>query len=270
MPHATESSRRGKSGAASGFTLVELLVVIGIIALLIAILMPALSRARQSANRTACLSNMRQIGLAFTQYLNENKDRFPRPASSQTDEDWIYWQAGRKLDDSRIVAYLGGHFQAKLFRCPSDSEYDKHLNGFTYSYTVNETMCRHPFSLAGYQPGNHGTNPGKDSSDTSPANSPRTPLTLKRSQIVKSAEKIFLIDESSNTVDDGCWAPQNYNASSHLNVLSNRHDKKSENQDDLNAGRGNALFADMHADFIERKLAMDPHWWDATWDGSGP
>ena len=63
------------------FTLAELLVVMGIILLLIAILLPALSRARESANRTACLSNMRQLGIAFTLYLNDSRDSFPRPAA---------------------------------------------------------------------------------------------------------------------------------------------------------------------------------------------
>jgi len=96
------------------FTLIELLVVISIIALLIAILLPALSQARQAAINTRCASNLRQIGIGVTAFATDNKDVLPSRAQGVNKPTTILIDA---IDfDSR--AELAGYLEFNLLQCP--------------------------------------------------------------------------------------------------------------------------------------------------------
>jgi prepilin-type N-terminal cleavage/methylation domain-containing protein len=156
--HFFRLSSRQARRPASAFTLVELLVVIGIVAVLIAILLPVLGKARAQANRTVCLSNIRQLGAGILMYCNDNDGYFPTCAYAADDlsyifypEDWIHWQANRNLDDSAIAKFLGrGDKLKSLLRCPADSLDGRRIRpGITpgqgpylYSYAMNEAMGR--------------------------------------------------------------------------------------------------------------------------------
>ena len=118
-------SRRHK-----GFTLVELLVVIGIIALLISILLPALSRVKEQASRVKCQSNHRQLGAALIMYANDNKMFLPfcnwGPTDTVRRPGWLYdggtpLTAGRRvIDDLKTGTFWKYIKSQEVFRCPFD------------------------------------------------------------------------------------------------------------------------------------------------------
>lgn len=97
------------SPARRGFTLVELLVVIGIIALLISILLPALGKARKAANEVACGSNLRQLGIALTMYVQQHRHYPGTYTGTNSGATVAVWPP-------RLRKFMNGN--QKLFRCP--------------------------------------------------------------------------------------------------------------------------------------------------------
>lgn len=90
---AAQNSRARKKVRKGAFTLIELLVVMAIIAILAAILLPVLANAKKTANRADCLSNMREIGVAFKMFVSDNGDRFPKAVTERESTDTTRWEA---------------------------------------------------------------------------------------------------------------------------------------------------------------------------------
>jgi prepilin-type N-terminal cleavage/methylation domain-containing protein/prepilin-type processing-associated H-X9-DG protein len=227
----TMHSSYGKPGARRGFTLVELLVVIGIIALLISILLPALSKAKVAAAGAACASNMRQLGMAINLYATDYKGFAPRPASRGMGwkyDDWIYWRPDPilNLNRSPIAKYLGATVApganatsseklATLIRCPADRDFE--TREYKYSYTMNAWFgCTPPTASTG-APDYAGDR------------------RYRLAQVKRSSEKMMLGEEK--LPNDGRWVVRDSTEQNHDMAF-------------LHGQKGNVLFADFHVDRV--------------------
>jgi len=134
------------------FTLIELLVVIAIISILAAILFPVFARARESARRTSCLSNMKQIGLGIMQYVQDYDETYPR--SIQTDNapppDGDTWVTGSWLWQQMIQPYTKSY---QIFICPSSPRqvYPPRYVNYGANRTVLQYQNTDPVKMAAIQ-----------------------------------------------------------------------------------------------------------------------
>jgi prepilin-type N-terminal cleavage/methylation domain-containing protein len=147
----------------AGFTLVELLVVIGIIALLISILIPALSKAREQSLRVKCLSNIRQLATVNQMYANDNKLWLPFSSWGQNSTfpnavvNWLYTpplnseaETYKRLETGSFYPYLKTH---DAYKCPGHSTLDRptfgtHLTDLMTSFLMNGATCGYGASVS--------------------------------------------------------------------------------------------------------------------------
>lgn len=127
-----------------GFTLIELLVVIAIIAILMALLMPVLNKAKEQGKRASCLSNLKQLTLAWNLYADDNDNRIVNGntstgAANKDGTCWVYWPGHGATEQQRIDGLKSGLLfrycpNVKLYLCPTG------LRGEVVTYAIVDAM----------------------------------------------------------------------------------------------------------------------------------
>jgi prepilin-type N-terminal cleavage/methylation domain-containing protein/prepilin-type processing-associated H-X9-DG protein len=235
MQRTLDRATSTTSARKQGFTIVELLVVIGIVALLISLLLPALARSRMSARKLECASHLRELGRGFVLYSNDNRGYIPRDHSTWRDDrrpNWLIllgpyvgdsaaWQAAR--DDDELALNLMR--QGRLFNC-----------------------AEHP--LNGQVPGTYVVNAFKIESD--PVWDPDGPVRLSR---VRNASDVVLLAEAADRFGESSPGQNWIFRPDFHDAYRPGHLPRGSGQrlsDDRHEGRANLLFFDSSVRDVRR------------------
>ena len=177
-----------------GFTLLELLAVVATIAILAALLLPVLSRAKVKAQRTACISNVRQLGVAWKMYTDENSGLLVESYPTNLDV-WVHGDMTKAAEATNLELIKQGRLYASslstaIYHCPGDKGViiDGKTVASVRSYAMNSFMGARSFS----------------------APWPRTATAYTRffareSELARPSQLWVFIDEDERSIDDGCF-----------------------------------------------------------------
>lgn len=241
QPRAWRSAPRPR-GFTRGFTLAEMLIVVAIIAVLAAIMFPVFARARESARRASCLSNVRQLGMSFQQYFQDYDEQFPLLGKNGAAEtSWFF----------TLQPYIKS---TQLLRCPDDtaanwprSQAEWNNPGVTLAPDGVTKLRRASYALNGYLPAGN-SNAGQG------GNFPHI------ASIQKPASVIFLSESPSSRTGNyfhaHAWNPP----ASTEHWLADK-DRPDDLAYDRHMGGFNAGFLDGHAKWMK---------WEAAWANRDP
>jgi prepilin-type N-terminal cleavage/methylation domain-containing protein len=204
----------GRDRPQKGFTLIELLVVIAIIAILAAMLLPALNRAKCKAQGIGCMNNTRQLALAWRQYSEDNRDMLPFGYSVGANAPYVWvqgilddtvptmpdnWNYDTTIKKGAIWPYCGNSLG--IWHCPADTSYGQNPQG--------QRVPRRSVSMSNWVGGN-GDSPQNGYKGYWGLNSPKSIVFRKLTEMLSPgpAMTFVILDERRDSINDGYFVTE--------------------------------------------------------------